>query len=110
MTAINETKWNALTAQQKAAIEKHSGMAVALLAGWAWTNGDEVGRAALQKNNVTFVTLSDAEVAKSKQALKVLEDEWLAEAKKRNLPGEEILAYARGMVESYKAHKRVNIP
>jgi hypothetical protein len=40
----------------------------------------------------------------------VLEDEWLAEAKKRNLPGEEILAYARGMVESYKAHKRVNIP
>jgi TRAP-type C4-dicarboxylate transport system substrate-binding protein len=107
---INEAKWNALTAQQKAAVEKHSGMAVALLAGWAWTNGDELGRAALQKNNVTFVSLSDAEVAKSKQALKVLEEEWLAESKKRNLPGAEILAYARGMVESYKAQKRVNIP
>jgi TRAP-type C4-dicarboxylate transport system substrate-binding protein len=107
---INEAKWNALTAQQKAAIEKHSGMAVALLAGWAWTNGDELGRAALQKNNVTFVLLSDAEVAKAKQALKVLEDEWLAEAKKRSLPGEEILAYARSMVQSYKAQKRVNIP
>lgn len=107
---INEAKWNALNAQQKAAVEKHSGMAVALLAGWAWTNGDELGRAALQRNNVTFVSLSDAEVAKSKQALKVLEDEWLAEAKKRNLPGEEILAYARRMVESYKAQKRVNIP
>jgi TRAP-type C4-dicarboxylate transport system substrate-binding protein len=107
---INEAKWNALTAQQKAAVEKHSGMAVALLAGWAWTNGDEVGRAALQKNNVTFVSLSDAEVAKTKQALKGLEDDWLAEAKKRNLPGEEILAYARAMVEAYKAQKRVNIP
>ena len=85
-------------------------MAIAVIAGWAWTNGDELGRTALQKNNVTFVSLSEAEIAKSKQALKVLEDEWLAEAKKRNLPGEEILAYARGMVESYKAQKRVNIP
>ncbi len=36
---INEAKWNALTAQQRAAIEKHSGMAVALLSGRAWTNG-----------------------------------------------------------------------
>lgn len=107
---INEAKWNALSAQQKAAVEKHSGMAVALLAGWAWTNGDEFGRAALQKNNVTFVSLSQPEIDKSKAALKVLEDEWLAEAKKRNLPGEEILAYARGMVESYKAQKRVNVP
>lgn len=107
---INEAKWNALSAQQKAAVEKHSGMAVALLSGWAWTNGDEVGRAALQKNNVNFVTLPEGEVAKARQALKPLEEEWLAEAKKRNLPGEEILAYARAMVEAYKAQKRVNIP
>ena len=107
---INETKWNSLTPQQKAAVEKHSGMAVALNAGWAWTNGDELGRAALQKNNVTFFTLPEAEIAKAKQALKPLEDEWLAEAKKRNLPGEEILAYARAMVEQYRHDKRVNIP
>jgi TRAP-type C4-dicarboxylate transport system substrate-binding protein len=107
---INEAKWNALTPQQKAAVEKHSGMAVALNGGWAWTNGDEIGRAALMKNNVTFFTWPEAELAKAKQALKPLEEEWLAEAKKRNLPGEEILAYARAMVEVYKAQKRVNIP
>jgi hypothetical protein len=42
--------------------------------------------------------------------LKVLEDDWLAEAKKRSLPGEEIIAYARTMVEKYRSEKRVNIP
>lgn len=107
---INEAKWNALSPQQKAAVEKHSGMAVAMNGGWAWTNGDEVGRAALQKNNVNFFTLPEPELAKAKQALKGLEEDWLGEAKKRGLPGDEILAYARTMVEAYKAHKRVNIP
>lgn len=107
---INEAKWNALKPEQKAAVEKHSGMAVALLSGWAWTNGDNLGRAALEKNKVNFATLPPAEVDKAKQALKPLEDEWLAEAKKRNLPGEEILAYARTMVDKYRAEKRVNVP
>jgi TRAP-type C4-dicarboxylate transport system substrate-binding protein len=107
---INEAKWNALSAQQKAAVERHSGMAVVLLSGWAWTNGDEIGKAALERNKVTFFNLPDAEIAKAKQALKPLEDEWLAEAKKRNLPGEEIIAYTRTMVEKYRSFKRVNIP
>lgn len=107
---INEGKWNALKPEQKAAIEKHSGPAVALFSGWAWTNGDQVGRAALDRNKVNFVTMPEAEIAKAKQALKPLEDDWLAEAKKRNLPGEEILAYAKTMVDKYRAAKRVNIP
>jgi TRAP-type C4-dicarboxylate transport system substrate-binding protein len=107
---INEAKWNALRPEQKAAVEKHSGMAVALLSGWAWTNGDEFGRAALVKNKVEFATWPPAEVSKARSALKVLEEEWLAEAKKRNLPGEEIIAYARAMVDKYRAEKRVNVP
>lgn len=108
--AINEAKWNALNAEQKKAFEKHSGIAVALLSGWAWTNGDNLGRAALDKNGVQFVDLADADVAKARDALKVLEEEWLAEAKKRNLPGDEIIAYARLMADRYRAAKRVNIP
>jgi TRAP-type C4-dicarboxylate transport system substrate-binding protein len=108
--AINEAKWNGLTAAQKAAFERHSGMAVALLSGWAWTNGDNWGRAALDRVGVVFATLSDADVDKAKAALRPLEDEWLAEAAKRNLPGPEILAYARTMADKYRAVKRVNVP
>ncbi len=108
--AINEAKWNGLTAAQKAAFERHSGLAVALLSGWAWTNGDNWGRAALDRVGVAFATLSDADVEKAKAALKPLEDEWLAEAAKRNLPGPEILTYARTMTDKYRALKRVNVP
>lgn len=108
--AINEAKWNSLSPAQKAAIEKHSGMSVALLSAWAWTSGDALGKTALEKAGVQFSALPDGDVPKMKAALKVLEDEWFTEAKKRNLPGEEIRAYALMMAEKYKAAKRVNIP
>jgi TRAP-type C4-dicarboxylate transport system substrate-binding protein len=108
--AINDAKWAALSPAQKAAFEKHSGLGVALLSGWAWTNGDTLGREGMERNKVEFVTLPDAELAKVKAALKPLESDWLAEAAKRRLPGEEILAYARTMVEKYRAAKRVNVP
>jgi hypothetical protein len=69
-----------------------------------------LGRAALERNKTVFFDLPDAEIAKIKTALKVLEEEWLAEAKKRNLPGDEILSYAKTMTEKYVAAKRVNVP
>jgi hypothetical protein len=42
------------------------------------------------------------------ERLAVLEEEWLAEAADRGLPGEEILDYARRMVEVYRIDKEVN--
>jgi TRAP-type C4-dicarboxylate transport system substrate-binding protein len=108
--AMNEAKWNTLSAAHKAAIEKHSGLAVALLSGWAWTNGDNWGREALQRNNVTFSSLPEAEAPRIREMLVGLERDWLQEAQRKNLPGAEILAYARAMAEHYKALKRVNVP
>ncbi|MFP4274429.1 MAG: TRAP transporter substrate-binding protein [Paracoccaceae bacterium] len=108
--AFNEDSWNGLTDEQKAAVEKHSGTAIALLAGWAWTNGDTLGESKLTEQGVEFITLPDEEVAKAKDILSPLEAEWLEEAEERGLPGEEILAYARAMVEHYSATKVVNVP
>jgi len=49
-------------------------------------------------------------VTKIRERLAVLETEWLAEAARRNLPGQEILAYTRTMVQRYTAERRVNVP
>ncbi len=106
--AINQGVWDGLSDEHKAAIEKHSGMSIALLAGWAWTNGDTVGKAALDEAGVKFVTLDEPSVAEAKERLSVLTEEWLAEAENRGLPGQEILDYAHGMVEAYTADKIVN--
>ena len=108
--AFNQDVWDSLTDAQRAAVEKHSGLGVALLSGWAWTNGDTIGEAALRASNVEFVTLPDAEVARIRKTLVPLEEEWLAEADSRGLPGEEILGYSRAIAQQYKREKKVNIP
>ena len=108
--AFNERSWNGLTDAQKAAVNKHSGLGIALQAGWAWTMGDRVGQRGLEERNVRFNTLAAEEVTKIRERLSVLETEWLAEAQRRNLPGQEIIAYARRMAQLYAAERRVNVP
>lgn len=103
--AFNEAKWNSLSDQQRKAILKHSGLGIAMLAGWAWTNGDYVGMADMEKAGVKFHTLSDSEIAKMKTTLEPLTDEWIAEAKKRGLPAQEIYDYAKTMAHEYRASR-----
>jgi len=106
--AFNQKAWDGLSEAHKAAVRKHSGMAIALQAGWAWTNGDELGRQALQAKGVKFVSLPEEDLSEMKKRLEILRKEWLAEAAKRNLPGEEIIAYAEQMVQRYISTKKVN--
>lgn len=108
--AFNEQSWNGLDDAQKAAVDKHSGMAIAMLAGFAWTNGDRYGEEKLNEKGVEFLTMSDADLAAAREALKPLEDEWLAQAKEKGFDGEEILAYTREMVDFYRIDKVVNVP
>jgi TRAP-type C4-dicarboxylate transport system substrate-binding protein len=108
--AINDAKWKSLTDQQRQAILKHSGLGIAMLAGWAWTNGDNVGVAEMTEAGVNFHTLSESEVLKMKEALQPLIDEWIAEADKRGLPGKEIYDYAKSMAHEYRAIREVNVP
>lgn len=108
--AFNQDSWNGLTDEQKAAVEKHSGMAMALLAGWAWTNGDTLGERKLKENGVEFIELSEDDTAAMREKLSPLEAEWLAQAKEKGFDGQEILDYARAMVQFYKADKVVNVP
>lgn len=106
---VNQKKFDSLHAKAKAAIEKHGGMALALNSAWAWTSGDNVGRAALEKAGVRFSALPNSDTAKIKAALKSLDDDWLAKAKEKGLPGEEIMKYADDMALRYTATKRVNV-
>ena len=106
--AFNQGVWDGLSDEHKAAVEKHSGMAIAMLAGWAWTNGDTIGEAALEEAGVEFASFDEASVGEMKSRLTALETEWLAEAEGRGLAGQEILDYARAMASAYTADKVVN--
>ena len=108
--AFNQGVWDGLSDEQRAAIEKHSGMALATMAGWAWTNGDDVGREALQANNMIWNTLSEDDMVEVRERLQPLHDRWLEEAERRGLPGEEILDYASSMADAYRSDREVNVP
>ncbi|MEQ9814741.1 MAG: TRAP transporter substrate-binding protein [Azospirillaceae bacterium] len=101
--AINEDTWNGLSEDHQAAIRRHSGVALALLAGHAWSQADMQGEALMREAGINFVTLPDEDVETIRDTLQVLYEEWLAEAESRGLPGEEILAYAQAMVDAYTA-------
>lgn len=107
--AFNQDSWDGLTDAERAAVEKHSGMAIALLAGFAWTNGDIVGEQKLDEKGVEFLVLSDEDVAAAREKLKPLETEWIAQANDKGFDGQQILTYARDMVENYRADKQVNV-
>ncbi|GLT09156.1 TRAP transporter substrate-binding protein [Sulfitobacter sp. PR48] len=107
--AFNQDSWDSLSDEERAAVEKHSGMAIAMLSGFAWTNGDKHGEAKLNENNVEFVTLPEADVAAAREKLKPLEAEWLAQASEKGFDGDAILQYARDMVENYRTDKVVNV-
>lgn len=108
--AFNAETWNSLSDEHKAAIEKHSGLGIAMRAGWAWTNGDELGLEALGERGVPIETMPEEEVQRVRETLSTFEEEWIAEANARGLPGEEIVSYARAMVDSYRADREVNVP
>ncbi|MCC6000680.1 MAG: TRAP transporter substrate-binding protein [Pararhodobacter sp.] len=108
--AFNEDSWNALSDDHRAAIERHSGMAIAMLAGFAWTNGDVLGEAGLEASGVEFLTLSDDDIATARDRLSVLETEWLEQAEGRGFDGQAILTFARAMAEAYRRDTPVNIP
>ena len=97
------------TEEQQAAVTKHSGMAIALLAGFAWTNGDTYGESQLIANDVEFITLPEEDVAAAREILSPLETEWLEQANERGFDGEAILNYARAMVEHYDTARVVNV-
>ena len=107
--AFNQDSWDALTEEQQAAVTKHSGMAIALLAGFAWTNGDTYGESQLIANDVEFITLPEEDIAAAREILSPLETEWLEQASERGFDGEAILNYARAMVDHYDTARVVNV-
>lgn len=107
--AFNQESWDNLSDEERAAVEKHSGMAIAMLSGFAWTNGDKYGEERLNEKGVEFVTLPEADVAAAREKLKPLEAEWLAQASDKGYDGAAIIEYAREMVENYRADRKVNV-
>lgn len=98
---MNERKWNEISKADQAAIEKVSGEAFAPLMKGVDEVTTEVIRT-VTASGMRRVEAPDAVVQAVKKAYAFVEDEWIAEAKKRGVDGTAALQFYRSQVGAAK--------
>jgi TRAP-type transport system periplasmic protein len=100
--AMNPAKYNSLSPELKAAIDKNSYAGLSATAGKIWDESQAPGRKAATDRGNTFHTIPGAELDNWIKASAGLYDEWAAEMDKRGLPGKQMLQDARGLITKYQ--------
>jgi TRAP-type C4-dicarboxylate transport system substrate-binding protein len=99
---VNPAKWEALSAEDKAAIESVSGEALAALAGKMWDSADADGKENLIKGGTAFTVASDQMMAELNARLGGMQVEWIAKAAKKGIDGRAALDYFKEQVRALK--------
>lgn len=95
---MNEAKYNALPAADKAVLDKLSGEHFARLAGRMWDRADAAGLEAMKAAGMSIETASPAFVAELRQRLAPIEVAWDAEMKKRGVDGVALMKEFRAAI------------
>ncbi|MFK7962405.1 MAG: TRAP transporter substrate-binding protein [Burkholderiaceae bacterium] len=95
---MNAKKYQKLSAEDKAIMDKHSGEAFAERAGKAWDKINDEGRVAAEAAGNKIVTAPDALVAEVKKLNTQFEADYVEGAKTAGVDGAEILKFFRGEV------------
>ena len=93
-TVMNSGKWDALSDEDKAAIDGVSGEALARLAGKAWDAADEVGKAGME-GKVTVTEASEAQMKLFEEKLAPVVDKAAATISETGIDGNEAIAMMR---------------
>jgi TRAP-type transport system periplasmic protein len=99
--AMNPAKYEAMPADLRAIIDKHSGMAFAIRAGKMW---DEAGAGVLdmvKKRGNTITAISEDEKQKWIKACEPVTAVWIEQMKAKNIDGAKLVAEAKALVAKY---------
>src|SRR3954463_5904494 len=77
---MNEDKWNKLSKEDQAVIEKHAGEYAARSNGQSWDRADKVGLDALKKAGANIVTANAAMQAEAKKRAGPIIEDWIKKA------------------------------
>jgi TRAP-type C4-dicarboxylate transport system substrate-binding protein len=100
--AMNPAKYNSLSPEQKAAIDKNSYAGLSAMAGKIWDESQAPGRKAASEHGNTFYTIPASELDNWIKASAGLYDEWAAEMDRRGLPGKQMLQDARTLITKHQ--------
>lgn len=102
---MNQGKFNALSKEDQAAVEKVSGEFFARLAGKAWDAADDAGVAAMKAAGIDVQTASPAFVAELKSKTDPIEAAWYADIKKQGLDGAALMKEFRAEIKKVASGK-----
>jgi TRAP-type C4-dicarboxylate transport system substrate-binding protein len=99
---MNQAKYDSLPADLKKVIDNNSGPVLTQQIGKIWDESQAPGRKAAVDRGNTFYMIPPAELDNWIKAGAPLHDEWVADMKKRGLPGDQMLKDARELLAKYK--------
>ncbi|MEM8812469.1 MAG: TRAP transporter substrate-binding protein [Pseudomonadota bacterium] len=100
---INIDKYDALSDEDKAVIDKHSGEAFAKRAGEAWDKINNEGKAVAEAAGNKIITASDALIAEVERLNETFEADYLAKAQEAGVDGGAILSFFKEEVTKLAA-------
>jgi len=102
---MNTNTWNKLPDDVKKVIDKYSGKYgfVEVAAKGMWDKYDDYYHDWIKKNTKNEVIYwSDEEKAKAQGLMKIVLDQWVADAEKKGLPGKKIMDECKSLITKYK--------
>lgn len=100
--AMNEKRYNALPADLKAIIDKHSGAQLSAKMGKMWDDSAAPARAKAVAAGNQFYTLPSAEVARWAEAAKPVQADWMIDMHKRGIDGRALFDDAKLLLSKYE--------
>jgi TRAP-type transport system periplasmic protein len=101
MFAMNEKRYNALPADLKAIIDKHSGAKLSERMGKMWDDSAAPARAKAVAAGNQFYTLPATEMTRWQEAAKPVQAEWMIDMHKRGIDGRALFDDAKLLLAKY---------
>lgn len=87
MIVMNRRVYDSLSAEQKAAIDKHSGLELSLKGAQSYERAREAGiKTVMSRPDTSITKLTDAEKAQWRASLEKIAEKWIADFEKQGLP------------------------
>ncbi len=99
--AMNLAKYNSLSPDLKAVIDKNSGIETSAWLGKTQQAGDNAGRESAAKQGNTIHSIPVAEAQEFRRKARLVEVEWVQDLDKRGFNGKQLLDTARLLIEKH---------
>lgn len=92
---MNKAKYEKLSPELRAVIDKHSGLALVEMAGRAWDSSNAEARKAILARGNKIAVIRGADYAVMEPATKKIEDDWIKQADEKGLDGARLVSELR---------------